>query len=314
MFEVYAQKLHERKTSDDSNLHKAGAFILTGRRFGVERELLLESSSTHANHQWRQLMEHPEKEMRFQMTEIISFIPHDQPILEVISSEPEVKKAVEEHYWNEVSTLETSNDDEFSTFWAERVLARSVNYAEGLNSISDTKLQEQLSELLSTYLSRELLPDSIAKARVQGLGCSRKTRKNIQKLESALKAPKTDASAVATALERFTKRQGVQDLNASSLAKTKESLVADLVRKMQKQSDGPGLFLLLILVLFAKHSPGVVYATGKFAPKLLKQLKSSFDKEQYGLLELWKDRAKANSLTAEDKESMRQLQLQEGVT
>jgi hypothetical protein len=314
VFTIYPQKIAAGKTSDDCELHKTGDFILTKRRYEAERELLLDSSRTHAIHQWSQLKEHPEKETKFQMTEIIAFIPNDQPILEAISSEVDVKKVVEEHFWNEIATLESQNDAEFSTFWVDRVLARTGNYTEGLKSISDTKLQEQLSELLSGYLSKELLPDAITKARSQGLICSRRTRKNIQKLESALKSSKPNATAIVAALEKFSKKQGVQDLDTTSLEKIKETLVADLVRKMQKQSDGPGLFLLLILVLFAQHSSGVVYATGKFAPKLLKQLKSSLNEEQYDLLETWKDKAKAGSLTAEDKESMRQLQLHGGAT
>jgi hypothetical protein len=64
------------------------------------------------------------------------------------------------------------------------------------------------------------------------------------------------------------------------------------------------LFLMLVIVLFAKHHDGVVYATGKFAPKLLKELKGKMESEQYGQVEKWKEAAKTSSLTAEDRADM----------
>jgi hypothetical protein len=86
-------------------------------------------------------------------------------------------------------------------------------------------------------------------------------------------------------------------------------MLGDMARRMQKQkkSDGPLLFLTLVVFLFAKHNAGVVYATGKFAPKLLKQLKTVLDAEQYAQLEVWKEAAKAGTLSAEDRDAMKQM-------
>ncbi|KAF7565011.1 hypothetical protein PtrSN002B_002894 [Pyrenophora tritici-repentis] len=83
-------------------------------------------------------------------------------------------------------------------------------------------------------------------------------------------------------------------------------MVEDMLRRLQKQkaSDGPVLFLTLVVVLFARQYDGVVYATGKFAPKLLKQLKGTLDKVQYEKVEAWKEAAKTNALTPEDRAEM----------
>jgi hypothetical protein len=75
----------------------------------------------------------------------------------------------------------------------------------------------------------------------------------------------------------------------------------------QKKSDGPLLFLTLAVFLFAKHNVGVVYATGKFAPKLLKQLKGSLDADEFAQMEAWKEAAKAGTLSAEDRDAMKRM-------
>jgi hypothetical protein len=86
-------------------------------------------------------------------------------------------------------------------------------------------------------------------------------------------------------------------------------MLDDMLRRFKKQkaSDGPVLFLTLVVVLFAKQHDGVVYATGKFAPKLLKLLKGKLEDEQYEQVERWKEAAKTNSLTAEDKAAMAKM-------
>jgi hypothetical protein len=86
-------------------------------------------------------------------------------------------------------------------------------------------------------------------------------------------------------------------------------MLADMLRRLQKQkaSDGPVLFLTLVSVLYAKQNDGVVYATGKFAPKLLKLLKGTLGDEQFGKVEAWKEAAKSNSLSAEDRKGMAEM-------
>jgi hypothetical protein len=292
-----------------SKLHRAGDLIITEAIFERERGVLLDLAKMHATKQWSQLKENPDKDLKFQMSDIISILPSEQPVLSVIVKEKPIEKAVDERYWSEIASLESTNEAEFSTFWNERVASRVQIYTQGLQTVEDAKLRDQLADLLSSYIQKELVADAVVKARSQGLLLSRKTRKNAQKLESALTS-KTDVSSLVTAVEKFAKKQGISELDTASLAETKDLLVSDMIRKMQKkQADGPLLFLTLVIVLLAKQQQGVgvVYATGKFAPKLLKQLKPVLSAERYEQLEGWKEKAKAGTLTAEDKENMKNL-------
>lgn len=118
-----------------------------------------------------------------------------------------------------------------------------------------------------------------------------------------------DVSALISSLDKFGKKQSIDAVADLSLESSKATMLNDMARRMQKQkkSDGPLLFLTLVVFLFAKHNAGVVYATGKYAPKLMKQLRSVLDAEQYSQLEAWKEAARAGSLRAEDRDGMKKM-------
>jgi hypothetical protein len=294
---------------DDKNkLHKVGGYLLASYRYKRDCELLLHSATAHATHHWKGLKGDPQKELKFQIVDIFNFIPEDQAILRALSDDPGIRKTVEEAYWTEISRLEGENEAEFSKFWAERVVSRVSNYTQGLKALPDLKLADQLSQLLSSYLTKELIPESITKAKSRDLLRSRKTKKNAQKLEAAVqKVSIGDLAGTLAAMDKFHQKQGVEDFDVATLAATKQILVNDLVRRMQKQSDGPTLFLLLVIVLLAKYSEGVVYSTGKYAPKLMKLLKPSLTDEEYKQLEGWKNKAKASALVAEDMDEIKRM-------
>jgi hypothetical protein len=219
------------------------------------------------------------------------------------------ERSLNEVFSNEILELEKQNEADFADFWVDRIITRAAIYAEGLPAVEDQKLQTQLSELLAQYLQKELVPNTISKATLQGLLLSRKSRKNIQKLEVALSAGSMDLPALIVSLDKFNKKQAIEAPTGPALEACKATMLGDMARRMQKQkkSDGPLLFLTLVVFLFAKHNAGVVYATGKFAPKLLKQLKTVLDAEQYAQLEVWKEAAKAGTLSAEDRDAMKQM-------
>ena len=219
------------------------------------------------------------------------------------------ERSLDQVFSNEILELEKQNEADFADFWVDRVVTRAAIYTEGLPAVEDQKLQGQLSELLAQYLQKELVPDTISKATSQGLLLSRKSRKNVQKLEVALSAGSMDVPALTVSLDKFNKKQAIEAPTGPALEASKATMLGDMARRMQKQkkSDGPLLFLTLVVFLFAKHNAGVVYATGKFAPKLLKQLKTVLDAEQYAQLEAWKEVAKAGTLSAEDRDAMKQM-------
>lgn len=297
------------ETLSESKPYRVGDFILTGEYREKERAALLELAKNDASTQWQQLRDDPSKEIKFSSANIAGSIPNKKAIQRILIKEKLVEKALDEQFWSMVSEQESQNEADFSTFWLERVVSRCYVYNEGLSPVEDQKLRDQLGELFASYLQKELLPDSISKARSQGLVLSRKTRKNISRIEAILRAGKMDTTSILAALDKFGKKQSIEIPDSSKLEDTKTTMMSDMVRRMQKQkqSDGPVLFLTLTLILFARQYAGVVYATGKFAPKLLKQLKSSIEPEQYDQLEKWKEAAKAGTLSAEERQDMKKM-------
>lgn len=281
-------------------------FLLTSSTYNSERHVLLDYADVDAALQWQQLQEAPEKEVKYSLINITRMIRSDQSILGAIFKDKAVERAVEDRFEKVIIEQENQNEVHFSQFWADRVISRCHIYSSGLSSIQDQKLRDQLEELFTTYVIKDLLPDSIAKARSQGLVLSRKTRKNLLKLESSLKAGRADLASILSTLDKFNKKQGLEAPDQATLESAKQAMVNDMIRRMQKQrqSDGPVLFLTLVVILFAKHYEGVVYATGKFAPKLLKQLKSVLQSEEYEQVEGWKEAAKSGTLSADDRAAM----------
>ncbi|KAF1841360.1 uncharacterized protein K460DRAFT_344011 [Cucurbitaria berberidis CBS 394.84] len=290
--------------------YRIGDFMVTATHRDEERAALLGYATLDASAQWQQLQDSPGKEVKFSLSNITAMITNKHPLQSALAKDKLLEKALDEQFWSTISKQEIQNESEFSTFWLDRVVARCHVYNEGLGAVQDQKLHDQLAELLTSYIQKDLFPDSVSKARSQGLVLSRKTRKNISRLETVLKAEKTTTTtSVLAALGNFNKKQGIETPDSSRVEEAKKVVMSDMVRRMQKQkqSDGPVLFLTLTLILFARQHTGVVYATGKFAPKLLKQLKPSLGPEQYEQLERWKEAAKAGTLSAEERQEMKKM-------
>lgn len=273
-----------------------------------QRQAFLDLTKNQATRHWERLKEIPDKDPKFQLAELVTSIPDGDHLLRTLAQGKEFETAASEHFAVVISDLESQNEKEFGTFWAERVPLRVFNYTQGLKSVQDSKLQEQLSELLSAYLQKDFLPDVVSKARCQGLVCSKRTRKNVNRFEATLKTGKSDLSSVLSTVEKFSKKQGFPEVEADAAAEAKKALVQDMMRRMQKpKTDAPLMFLSLVIILFAKQSEGVVYATGKYAPKLLKQLRTQLSSEEYEKVDKWKESAKAGSLDKMDREAMVQM-------
>lgn len=298
-----------QEQSFSTKTSRLGRFILNQAHLEREKATLVDHAKADATSQFLQLKDTPGKELRFGSANISALITSNDPLQMALIKDKAVEKELDEQFWATVSDHEAQNESDFAAFWLERVLSRSHIYIEGLSAIEDPKLRDQLVELLVSYLQTELLPEALSKSRSQNLVLSRKTRKNTSKLETVLKGSKMDIAGVQAILDKFNKKQGILDPDRAKVDMVKKMMIGDMVRRMQKQkqSDSPVLFLTLILILFARQYDGVVYATGKFAPKLLKQLKSVIEPEQYNHFEKWKEAAKAGNLNAEDRQEMKKL-------
>jgi hypothetical protein len=293
---------------DGKPIRRIDNYLLKDRVYSIQQSALLELAKTQASRQWDSLKDTPDKDPKFQMAEVLASISDDQKVLPTVAKQRDSEVAAAEQFSISISELESANENDFSMFWAEKVSLRVYNYREGLGSIDETKLREQLTELFSNYLQKDLLPDAISRTRSQGLVRSKKTRKNVNRFEATLKTSKSDLTSIISTLEHFDKKQGLSEPDAEAVEAVKRVSVQDMVRRMQKpKTDAPSMFLSLVVVLFAKHHHGVVYATGKFAPKLLKQLKTKISGEEYEQVEKWKEQAKAGTLSKEDRTSMVQM-------
>ncbi|KAF1958633.1 hypothetical protein CC80DRAFT_408587 [Byssothecium circinans] len=308
VLELVVHRVISWDSSASEDFCQSGTFVLTNIHHDRERTILFEHAKAQATVQWQAYKATPSKDLKFRIANILAKVPPDRHVLRAVAEEPEVESAIAEHFWVAISNLESQNEADFATSWTKRVSSRQSNYCEALKAIKDVKLHDQLAELLAHYLQKDLIPDTIVKAKLQGLVCSRKTQKNVQKIETALTASKKDLAGLLLLIEKFGKKQDIPDLEGATLEESKGVMVADMIRRMQKpKTDGPLLFLTLVVVLFAKHYPGVVYATGKFAPKLLKILKAKVSVEDYEQLEAWKELAKTGALGAEEQKAMREM-------
>jgi hypothetical protein len=289
--------------------HRFGTVVLTSEQYAAEQNNMADLAKEDATAQWQQLKDVPDYDIKFNLSNITQANPSKTFIYTSLAKEKPIQKALEESFSATFVTLESDNETAFSTFWLDRVSSRISLYTTGLTSISDQRLHAQLSSLLATYIQTDLVPDTLAKARTQHLVLSRKTKKNIAKLESTISGLKSndDLQIITSSLEKFTSNQSLPTPTPALLTQYKDSMIQDMIRRSTKSSkpNDPLLFLTLIVVLHAKYHDGVVYATGKYAPKILKGLKGTVGEEVYAVLEGWKEDVRTGKLGVEGREGIR---------
>ncbi|KAF2146249.1 uncharacterized protein K452DRAFT_283525 [Aplosporella prunicola CBS 121167] len=207
-----------------------------------------------------------------------------------------------------LAQLEAETNVQFAQFWQDRVVTRFELYNAGAAAIADAKLRAQLEDLLRDYVTKELVSDAISRAESRGLVRGARTPRALKKLQTALETDGKTVAAVQAFLQKFTSKLDIVPLDTATLAARKDANVADMARGMHKDSDGPRLFLTCVVVLLARKQEGVVYATGKFAPKLLKMLKAAGLEEDVGAkLERLKEAVKAGKVSDAERGEMRAL-------
>jgi hypothetical protein len=330
------------KNPEAAQITRVGEFLLTDTRRQTAMDSLSSYAQASAETQWAALTtspSNPPDDLKYNLSAIQSQIPAGHRFLYALLLEPGVKKMLDETFYLALTTLESQNEALFQTYWNNSINARYTIHMLALSPSStqsstqsspstDEKLFTALEDLYTTYFTSTFLPSALSKAKSQGLLLSRRTRKNVGKLEAELlsiqnptvpvqgsekeKESGIKITVLTKALATFMKRQSIPAPTASLLSTVKQEMVEEMRRDMHrrlsksppKTADGPVLFLTLVLVLWAKEYNGVLYATGKFAPKLLKLLKGVLGEDMYEKLERWKEAAKAGTLNAEDKAEM----------
>jgi hypothetical protein len=202
----------------------------------------------------------------------------------------------------------------FTNAWKEKVLVRLQNYRAGVQSLGDLKLREELCSTLLDYTLKTLVPEFLQKCRSKTLIRGRSLERNVEKFQLALAGVSTGMgklkdpfASTMEAIDSFTKAIKVEALTDTELEERKALQLREMANNMRKDEDGPRLFLTLVLVIHAVHKPGIIYATGRYAPRLLKQSADFVHVEKYQRLQQMKEAAKSGGMTSEEKAEIRAM-------
>jgi hypothetical protein len=206
-----------------------------------------------------------------------------------------------------LNELDSNSEAQFISFWSSRVVDRVRLYAIGLAALEEGTLKTQLADVLQSHISQELIPSSITRAKAKKLVriSRRKIPFRLEKLVGSITAEGRDLPGTIDDLEKFNAKMEIPIYDDSEMVRRKQTHLEDMLQSMQKEKDGPRLFLCLVIILFAEKMDGVVYATGKYAPRLLKLLKPTLDQELAHQLEQWKEAVKGGTVTHEMRADMR---------
>ena len=202
----------------------------------------------------------------------------------------------------------------FARYWQIKVLARFELYERGLANLEEERLQKDLSNLTVEYLIDLVISEAFKKAETHDWIQGKAMIRHVDNLDHKLNDIKNNISSVENPLQDF--KAALSAFNGGSnidwpieedIQSLKHSQMEELAESMGRDEDSARLFLKLVLVLLSKHQPGTIYATGRFAPKLMKQFASSLDASDYEWLKKTRDAVRTGTLTAEDKAKMRNL-------
>ncbi len=268
---------------------------------------LIQRAKLQARASW-QMPEHPGFEWQVLLHDKEVEFPNLIPFLRQVVIDNDLKKSTRDAFTAETQKLKQEADRQFQTLWHHRLMAKLNLYQAALEALTDGKLRDELRASLETHLRQNLLPDVLQKAEKRGMIRDKAMRRNVDSLNAFLVSSRTSRGDFETsfadliaALETFARKQKIDRLSEGELELKKESQVNEMVKSMREDNDPARLFLTLVVILLSTKGPGVVYATGKFAPRLLKQLRGTMDAEQFGALETVKDAVKGGKLASDQK-------------
>lgn len=205
-----------------------------------------------------------------------------------------------------LAELKAENKNQLESMWKSRVYVPAQIYGSALGSLDTSPLKDQLCDLLHIHLAQDLIPSTLKRIRTKGLLREQSSHKQVEKLEAAVSSQKE--VPITKSIEKFHERMGFTTLPPEEATQASAQQLASMVNAMADDTDAPRLFLTTVLVLLSsRRKGGTVYATGKFAPRLLRLLKADVEEEQYKSLERLKDAVKAGSVTDDDRAEMRRI-------
>ncbi|KAI9893780.1 MAG: hypothetical protein M1814_005997 [Vezdaea aestivalis] len=240
---------------------------------------------------------------------------------------PSIQLSAANAYTLALQSAQEKSQNAFSKFWSTKCLARTRLYLQGIAGLRDARLKKELHRVTLVFLVEKTVPDVIRRAEEADYLHGRAHVRVVDILErqlSALEANLTppsgspraageevDLNGVAEMLEdalsSFSRAVGIEAPGLAIMIEAKRTHLHDTMTSTDKETEPARLFLKLVLVLIACYREGVVHASGRFAPKLMKEMQEKLGEETYDWMRDLRDAARTGTMKPEDMERAKKM-------
>ena len=230
--------------------------------------------------------------------------PSPELALHIIRSDhrPEIDRTVD----SAIAEHEAEDDASFAILVQERLSAPLQLYTEGLGSVHDASLKQNLDVFLGDHFRRELVPSVLATMGDLRLLLDRARKRDVDKLQQSNNDAKT-LSDVQAAVTKLSKKHKIDAPDTALVQRVKQETLQQRAKSIRSMKRGSDLLQNLIWVLLARQCPGLFMSSGKDTSRMIKQYISVGDVEVGRQLEMWRDVLKAGKEGAAELEAMRSL-------
>ncbi|KAK6341907.1 hypothetical protein TWF730_001392 [Orbilia blumenaviensis] len=221
---------------------------------------------------------------------------------------------VSTRYSDRVGELRETANAAARMHFVDKVYLRFVINNAAIEKIQDAGVQEKLAQDLMIYYQK-IIVEGLAKLRDR-VADTQSQRMN-ERIEDAISTvtnvfssddtkPIAGLRVIQQELESLIKDLGVNRPTEEAVENKAEEMRRELGLQLDKTSDLSLMLLVVLILLFSEHEGGILRATGKYAPKILKQLRNRLTEEDYEFLSSVKGAVIArSSVGGEDVERLR---------
>ncbi|KAF3930250.1 hypothetical protein ABW20_dc0105823 [Dactylellina cionopaga] len=218
-------------------------------------------------------------------------------------------------YVDRANELREAANTSAKLHFTDKIYLRFIVNMAALERIQDAGLQDKLAQDLLAYYQKTLL-EGLVKL-LDRMADSQSKRKNDQigdTIESVNNACSSDTTSKAMGILRSLQDElrnlmrviGAEEPSAEITKAKKVEMQRELKTQLDKATDPSLMMLVVLILLFSELEDGILRATGKYAPKLLKILKPKMEEGEYQFLSSVKSAVIARtSVGGEDVERLR---------
>ncbi|KAK6330939.1 hypothetical protein TWF718_003133 [Orbilia javanica] len=202
---------------------------------------------------------------------------------------------VSSSYSDRVGELREMANAAARVYFVDKVYLRFVINCAAIEKIQDAGVQEKLAQDLMIYYQK-IVMDGLTK--LQDRVADTQSQRMNERIEDAISTvtnvfssddnkPIAGLNVIQQELESLMKYVGVNRRTEEFEASVKdkmEEMRRELRAQLEKASDLSLMLLVVLILLFSEHEGGILRATGKYAPKILKQLRHKLTDADYEFL------------------------------